>query len=220
VLVVGSQYSTTTIDLLRHGECEDGSCYRGSTDVALSEIGYQQMLLSAGCIVPIYDSLWTRIISSPLQRCAVFAADLAQQKKIPITVDAAFQELHFGDWEGQAIDHIWQTQQVAVESWFADPVNFPPPNGEKADVFFLRVKQALLNCISTAGDEDLLLVVHGGVIRALLAHCLSMSLADMNRFDVPYGCLSRIQVSYDHDNDQCFYRLIAHNITAIKGKKI
>ena len=216
--MVGSQYSTTTIDLLRHGECEDGHCYRGSTDVALSEIGYQQMLLSTASISS--DSLWTRIVSSPLQRCAVFATDLSQQKKIPIKLEAAFKELHFGDWEGQAIDHIWQTQQAAVEAWFADPVNSPPPNGEKADAFFFRVKQALLNYVSTDGDENFLLVIHGGVIRALLAHCLSMSLVDMNRFDVPYGCLSRIQITYDRDGDQYFYRLIAHNIAAIKGKEI
>jgi hypothetical protein len=53
-----------------------------------------------------------------------------------------------------------------------------------------------------------------------LAHCLSMSLVDMNRFDVPYGCLSRIQITYDRAGDQYFYRLIAHNIAAIKGKEI
>lgn len=209
------QYSTATIDLLRHGECDDGHCYRGTNDVALSAIGYQQMLSSLESV----SSSWTRIVSSPLQRCAVFATDLAQRQRIPIKLDSAFQELHFGDWEGQPIDHIWQTQQTAVESWFADPVSAPPPNGEKADVFFLRVKQALVECMSTAGDESLLLVVHGGVIRALLAHCLSMSLVNMNRFDVPYGCFSRIQVTYDLNNGHYFYRLIAHNITAINGKK-
>ena len=34
---------TTTIDLLRHGQCEGGEIFRGSTDVALSEAGWQQM---------------------------------------------------------------------------------------------------------------------------------------------------------------------------------
>ena len=33
----------TTIDFLRHGECEGGNIYRGSTDVVLSRCGYRQM---------------------------------------------------------------------------------------------------------------------------------------------------------------------------------
>ncbi len=214
-------YSTTTIDLLRHGECDDGHCYRGTTDVALSAVGYQQMQASVeGMGSLLCDFPWACIVSSPLQRCSVFANDLAQQQQTPIRIETAFQELHFGDWEGQPIDHIWQTQQTTVENWFTDPVSFPPPNGEKADVFFLRVPQALLKCVSTTGDKNVLLVVHGGVIRALLAHCLSMSLLDMNRFDVPYGCLSRIQVTYDLEKGQYFYRLIAHNITPVRDKKI
>ena len=210
------QYATTTIDLLRHGECDDGHCYRGTTDIALSSLGYKQMLSSVDHVSGAHSS-WQRIVSSPLQRCATFANDLSRERAIPITIDSAFQELHFGDWEGQSVEHIWQTQQTAVENWYDDPVSYPPPNGEKADVFFLRVKQALLNCISTSDDEKLLLIVHGGVIRVLLAHCLSMSLLDMNRFDVPYGCLSRIQVTYDVKSEQYFYRLIAHNIHNISA---
>ena len=210
-------YVTTTIDLLRHGECDDGHCYRGSTDVALSTAGYQQMLSSVDSASSWCDSPWGRIISSPLQRCAIFAADVAQKQDIVIELDPAFQELHFGDWEGQLIDDVWRTQSVAVQNWFDDPVNFPPPNGEKADAFFLRVQQALLNQISLIDDENILLVAHGGVIRALMAHCLSMSIIDMNRFEVPYGCLSRIQVTYDLHGDQYFYRLIAHNMGIANG---
>ena len=57
--------------------------------------------------------------------------------------------------------------------------------------------------------------IHGGVIRALMANCLSMSIVDMNRFEVPYACFSRIQVTYDKNSRQYFYRLIAHNLAAV-----
>jgi alpha-ribazole phosphatase len=209
--VLDNQYLTTTIDLLRHGECGDGHCYRGSTDVALSAVGYQQMLSSVACLS---IASWDRIVSSPLQRCSKFASELAAQQQKPIVLESGFKELCFGDWEGLLIDHVWKTQQVAVENWFADSVNFPPPNGERADDFFLRVQQSLINNISITDSESILFVVHGGVIRALLADCLSMSIADMNRFDVPYACLSRIQITYDIESKQYFSRLIAHNVTA------
>ena len=33
----------TTVDLLRHGESEGGEIFRGSIDVPLTEMGWQQM---------------------------------------------------------------------------------------------------------------------------------------------------------------------------------
>ena len=33
----------TLIDILRHGQCEGGEIYRGSTDVPLTDLGWQQM---------------------------------------------------------------------------------------------------------------------------------------------------------------------------------
>jgi alpha-ribazole phosphatase len=215
--VVDSTYFTTTIDLLRHGECEDGHCYRGTTDVALSNVGHQQMMQSIEKIVESTGTSWSRILSSPLQRCFLFAEQLAKRCDKPLVADHGYQEIHFGDWEGQSVDHIWETQQVAVEKWFADPVSSPPPNGEPVDVFSARVITALLQQVKQAPNEHMLLVTHGGVIRALLAHCLSMSLNNMGRFDVPYASFSRIQISYDFSSSQYFYRLIAHNINSVSG---
>ncbi len=218
--------STTVIDLLRHGECEDGHCYRGSTDVALSEIGRQTMSRSINLLVktepaseqPILP--WQAIISSPLQRCYHFAHDLSQRYQLPLHSYKAFKEMHFGDWEGQSIDHIWQTQPANVERWFADPVNCPPPNGERADTFNQRISQALLELVQVHQGQHLLLVTHGGVIRSLLSQCLSpassTSITAMHSFDVPYGCLSRIAITTTkqtetQSEDNVFYRVLAHN---------
>ena len=45
---------------------------------------------------------WDRIVSSPLQRCALFARELSAQLDIPVSFDKHLQELHFGAWEGQS----------------------------------------------------------------------------------------------------------------------
>ncbi len=215
--MVDSTYSTTTIDLLRHGECEDGRCYRGTTDVPLSDVGHQQMMLSVEQMLEKTDAPWSRIITSPLQRCLIVAEQLAKRCDKPLVSHDGYQEIHFGDWEGQSVDYVWETQQVAVEKWFADPVSSPPPNGEPADTFSDRVITTLLQHVNQAPNEHMILVTHGGVIRVLLAHCLSMSLTNMGRFDVPYACLSRIQISYDSLSSQYYYRLIAHNINSVPG---
>jgi alpha-ribazole phosphatase len=206
----------TTIDLLRHGECEGGHCYRGSINVALSPQGVERMVQRVNHVTQQYPVIWQAIITSPLIRCEKFAHHLSQQHQLPLQSDAALQEMHFGDWEGELIEHIWNTQSSAVEQWFTDPVNCPPPNGEAADKFAARVTACFLAFVRQHQGQHLLCVTHGGVMRVLLAHCLSMSLLDMHRFDIPYACLSRIQViqtaDSSADGDEIYYRLVAHNI--------
>lgn len=208
--------SITTIDLLRHGECTDGHYYRGSTDVALSDEGMSTMSQRVTQFLGTREPCWEHIISSPLIRCSAFAKTLSQEYGLPVELDDRLKEMHFGDWDGQSIDYIWQTQQQCVEQWFEDPVKFPPPNGEPADVFAERVVNGFSDLLKKYQGQHILLLTHGGVMRVLLSHCLSMSLQDLNRFDIPYGCLSRLQVvssgNAEGDIRQDHYRLVAHNM--------
>ena len=198
--------SVTTIDLLRHGECAGGQCYRGRSDVALTEQGWRQMQYSLTRVKPV----WQRIISSPLIRCADFAHHVAQQRQLPLRLENDLQELNFGEWEGQPVDQVWQNQRAAVIAWGNNPVAAPPPQGEAADQFAERVTAVLLALLEHYRGEHLLLVCHGGVIRVLLAYCLAMPLPAMNRLEVPYACLSRLRVVYDQG--EYYFRLLAHNL--------
>ena len=85
------------LDLLRHGETELGGGLRGSLDDALTENGWVQMRAAV-----VEGGPWDRIVSSPLQRCARFAAELGEQLKLSVHLDQDLQELHFGAWEGQS----------------------------------------------------------------------------------------------------------------------
>jgi broad specificity phosphatase PhoE len=216
---VSHESIVTTIDLLRHGQCVDGHCYRGTTDVELSAEGIATMQQRVNNFIQAREPLWQTIITSPLIRCAIFANDLAEQYQKPLQAEKALQEMHFGDWDGESIDHIWQTQQRHVEQWYSNPIQYPPPNGEAADVFAARVQTCFSLLIQQHQGQHILLVTHGGVMRVLLAHCLSMSLLDLHRFDVPYACLSRIQVITSTNNDEKYYRLIAHNMTSEINEK-
>ncbi len=198
----------TTIDLLRHGECEGGHCYRGSLDVALTDNGKRQMENSLDFINPI----WDRVISSPLIRCAYFAEKISQQQKLPLLLESKLQEISFGSWEGQSVKKVWETQKEAVDAWVVDPVRSPPPMGEAADHFASRVTSAFSALVEQYRGEHFLFVSHGGVIRVLLAHCLEMPLTALNRIDVPYGCVSQIQVIADQE--KTYYRLLSHNLSS------
>ena len=84
------------LDLLRHGETEQGGGLRGRIDDALTARGWQQMRAAVPAATP-----WQAVVSSPLQRCAAFAAELAAQRGLPLHLEPGLREQTFGTMEGQ-----------------------------------------------------------------------------------------------------------------------
>ena len=191
------------LDVLRHGECQGGEIFRGATDVALSDQGWSQMRqTAAGC-----DLLWQRIVSSPLRRCREFAQELADSSGLPLRIDEGWREMSFGDWEGQLRDELFQREGERIAAFYKDPENCAPPNGESAGQLQQRVVEAYQRALDESSGERVLIVTHGGVIRALLTHVLSMPLPRMFTLDVPYACLSGLHY-VERGN---YSRLLYHN---------
>ena len=199
------KYQVTTIDLLRHGECEGGHVYRGSLDLPLSESGWQQLRAAAGDFAG-----WNHIVCSPLQRCARFAEELAERRDLPLELHDAFREVHFGDWEGRAIADVWREQGSHARRFFSDPVNYAPPNGEPLTEFEERVLAGWKGLLQSHHGEHVLLVAHGGTIRVLLAHILSMPLTRIANLEVPYASASRIRIHHS-EGQADFTSLVFHN---------
>lgn len=175
----------TQIDILRHGNCEGGEIFRGSTDVHLNDEGWQQMGLSV-------DGLeWDQIITSPLKRCRHFAEKLASEKNIPVEVDDRWREFHFGIWEGRMREEVWAEHGQDVRRFFSDPLNFTPEGGDSYTSVRERIQQAWDEILKNYSDKRILLVTHGGVFRALHALLKSLPSSAFNTLEVPYACLSR-----------------------------
>jgi alpha-ribazole phosphatase len=199
----------TTIDLLRHGQTQADDILRGRIDVPLSDHGYQQMLdRVAHYISPALP--WQRLISSPLQRCAKFAEDLSRQHGAPISIDPGFLEMDFGDWDGRSFEELRGEDPVLFKKIWREPQHYSPPNGESFATFSARITKAWEQLLEHYCGEHILLVCHGGVIRALLGHIMQTPLTALSRIDVPYACLSRIKV-YHHAGQDHWPELVFHN---------
>lgn len=207
--------TVTTIDLLRHGECEGGSIYRGSTNVPLTAEGWQQMQSSVDSLRAVQSeesSLcpWDHIITSPLQRCQNFSRDKAAEWGVPISVEDGYREMHFGDWEGRELSEVWLSDKEAVKLFYSDPENHAPPQGESALLVRDRLAVAWNAMMENHRGKNLLLVQHGGTIRVLLTWLLKMPLAGIIQFNIPYAGLCRIKVVEDKKG-QSFPSLIFLN---------
>jgi len=181
--------TSTIIDILRHGEPEGGSMYRGGgTDHHLSETGWQQMHKS----IEHNDSDWSSIITSPMFRCSDFAHHLSNSKKLPIEVVENFREAGYGKWEGRTATQIIQDSEEEYWSFFEDPVNQRPENAELLEFFTPRVNDAFGKLLSDYQGQHVLLITHLGVTRAILGIILGMPLESQQLIDMPFAGMVRI----------------------------
>jgi len=181
---------TLRLDLLRHGETELGGGLRGSLDDALTDLGWQQMRAAV-----IEAGPWDRIVSSSLQRCARFAAELATQLSLPLQLDADLQELHFGDWEGIGTAQLMETDAEGLGRFWENPYTFTPPNGEPVLAFSERVLSAVQRLQTAHDGERILLISHGGVMRLLLAQSRGLPREQLLQVVVGHGGLFSLTVA-------------------------
>jgi alpha-ribazole phosphatase len=183
---------TLNLDLLRHGETELGGGLRGSLDDALTEKGWAQMRAAV-----VEGGPWDRLVSSPLQRCARFAAELGEQLNLPVQLNKDLQELHFGAWEGQSAAALMETDAEALGLFWADPYGFTPPQGEPVSDFSARVLAAVSRLHAAYAGERVLLISHGGVMRLLLAQARGLPREQLLNVEVGHGAMFALTVEAD-----------------------
>ena len=180
------------LDLLRHGETEQGGGLRGSLDDALTELGWAQMRSALGD-----RAAWDVLVSSPLQRCARFADELGERLGLMVQREADLQELHFGEWEGRSALQIMQTQADELGRFWADPYSYTPPGGEAVSAFAERVLGAVARLHQQHAGKRVLLVTHGGVMRLLLARARGLPKEQLLQVEVGHGALVRLSLGED-----------------------
>ncbi|WJW75160.1 alpha-ribazole phosphatase family protein [Thiohalobacter sp. IOR34] len=179
----------TTVDLLRHGETVLGAVFLGRSDAPLTAAGRAAMQAA----LPERPS-WQIVFSSPLQRCADFAGELAQQAGVECRLLPELQEMDFGDWDGRSAQQIQAEDPNALETFWADPLHRAPPGGETLAGFAERVARGWRLLLAAAAGRHALLVSHGGVIRVLLCQQLGVPLERLFCWRVPHAGLSRLRL--------------------------
>ncbi len=170
------------LQLLRHGETTAGSAYIGRSDPALTALGWQQMNDAVAGL-----SGWQRIISSPRQRCLGFARQLAQQHNCPLTVMDAFAEYDFGVMEGLTAQQVLDQHPGVLDAFWNDPAGSPPPGAETLAAFEQRLTAGLRQLLDESAGQAVLLICHGGVIRALRCLEQQQSVAQLLQYSAPHG---------------------------------
>ncbi|MCG6986310.1 MAG: histidine phosphatase family protein [Thiocapsa sp.] len=177
------------IDLIRHGEPVGGRRYRGNgTDDPLSAAGWAQMTEALGERAP-----WQQIITSPMARCRLFAADLAARRGLPLVVDPGLIEVGMGVWEGRSHTDVAEQEPERHTAFYQDPVGRRPAGAESLEHLVARVADAYQRHLAAYPGRHLLIVCHAGVMRALLGYLLGAEARRWYRIQIDYAGLVRVR---------------------------
>lgn len=154
--------------LVRHGESEWNAIRRlqGQADIELSERGTEQARALAPMVASFNPDL---VLTSDLKRAANTAALLGYADAVQ---EPLLREQNVGAWTGMEITQLIADAPGAYAGWRAG--TFAPENGEIWADFRGRVSRALENALA-AEAETVLVVCHGGVIRAALDGALGLA---------------------------------------------
>jgi probable phosphoglycerate mutase len=157
--------------LARHGETSwnrEGR-WQGHTDIELNEVGHGQAR-ALGELLRGRDI--ERIHSSDLARARQTAEAAAAILGVTeLVIDAALRERSFGIFEGLTRRECEERHPELWTSYRADPRRVPP-GAESQEVLADRMHAAVTRALAPRHDADdapVLVVSHGGSIRALLA---------------------------------------------------
>ncbi|MEX2645394.1 MAG: histidine phosphatase family protein [Gaiellaceae bacterium] len=149
----------TRIILARHGETDWNleRRWQGHSDRPLNETGRAQAeelaeQLAGEPIAAVY--------SSDLVRAHETARIVAARLGLDVVAVPGLRERRFGSWEG--------LRDVEVEHRFPDAHG--PPDGETREEMLRRVLESLEAIAAAHAGETVLVVCHGGPIRAALLH--------------------------------------------------
>ena len=176
--------------LLRHGEVTGGDRFRGRSDDPLTAAGWTQMRQATRG-----ECRWDQVISSPRRRCAEFAHEYAQCHGLSVRLEARLAEIYFGAWEGCAPADLMATQGEALKRFWADPLQYTPPDAEPLIDFAARVLDGFRDSILRFSEQRVLVVTHGGVIRVLLCYLRQQPLSKLLEIEVGHGALLNLRLS-------------------------
>jgi broad specificity phosphatase PhoE len=177
---------------IRHGETDWNVEQRlqGHRDTPLNARGRGQ----AGACGDILRDLLVRdgraavdcaYVSSPLTRAhetmelVRTAVDLESDG---YDVDNRLIEISFGDWEGLTLSEIAARDAGALAARERDKWGFTPPGGES-----YRDVTARVGAWYATVTQDTVVTAHGGVARALVAHCNILPHEEAVHADIVHG---------------------------------
>jgi broad specificity phosphatase PhoE len=170
----------------------------GTMDVELCPatlVAQAPQYLSLAGMLP-QNAVW---VVTPLQRTAHTAATLiaaGHPGVVPI-VEPDLIEQHLGDWQGLPHGDLPERLALPAHPFWPLAGSERPPGGESMQDVILRVGAAMERLAREHSGQDVIIVSHGGAIRAAVAHALGIEADNALHLSVQNISLTRMVRHHD-----------------------
>ena len=186
----------TELLIVRHGETDWNAerRFQGHADRSLNDTGRAQAVALADELADVQAEA---IYSSDLARARETAQILGARLGVPVTELRELREIDVGDWQGLTRAEIKKRFPEALKAWRRGETGWN--GGETYDELAARVVPALERIAREHPHGRVLVVGHGGTIRALRAHLARVTVAEHRRVlrAIAYCEVFRIDVQGD-----------------------
>jgi alpha-ribazole phosphatase len=182
------------IIFIRHGETEWNASlrYQGHADIPLNDRGRAQARAAAARLASYQVST---IYTSDLARAAETAATIGAQLGVTPIPMAELREIDVGQWEGYTPEELYRRFPDHMREYERDPARTVRIGGESYAQLQERALVALNHIHeSHRRDETILVVSHGGTIRAVLCHVIGLDLAHFGRMWLDNGSFTELRL--------------------------
>jgi broad specificity phosphatase PhoE len=158
----------------RHGRTEwnRSGLFQGQEDIDLDATGREQAARAAKVLETRGP---TTIISSDLRRAADTAAALGTLTGLGISYDERLRETHAGEWQGLSFAQIDEQFPEGNAAWRGGDPEVRAGGAENRLDVGRRMLAAVTEAVErTAAGDTLVVVSHGGSIRAALAALMGL----------------------------------------------
>ena len=186
----------TRLFLIRHALVEPSAraTFYGSMDVALCDLALQQEAalyrwLAFRLPRPAHWVV-TNLARTRATAAAIFAAGYPEQA---LEIEPGLAEQHLGEWQGIAHEELAARLRHAPHPFWPHAAEEKPPGGESFAELQARVGAALDRLAAAHAGGDVVVVAHGGSIRASLAHALGLTGHQALAFSIRNLGLTRLE---------------------------
>ena len=170
--------TTTRLFLVRHALVEPSArtVMYGSMDVALCNLALQQEAAAYRWLAARLPR-GARWVVTSLSRTRATAAAIfaAGHDEAPLEVEPDLAEQDLGEWQGLSHERFAELLRHPPHPFWPHGAEEKPPGGEAFADVVTRVAAALERLVAETPDGDIVIVAHGGSIRAAVAHAMGLT---------------------------------------------
>jgi len=184
--------SATRLCLVRHGETAWNAEGRvqGQLDVPLSEVGHAQArAVAAALALERFDAIY----ASDLARVRQTAAPAAARLGLPVALDAALRERHYGMFERLTYAEVKQRYPAEYARFRDKDPEFDFVTGESLAGFAARALECVERLAARHAGQSILVFTHGGVLEMVYRRATGMTLSSPREFEIPNAALNRVE---------------------------